>query len=83
MNFSKVIRNVTGIMAVIGFFLMLGAVGTSDYMDEIGVYYPIYKILPQMLIGIGLMLPSYFVFRDYDVDDEDDEDDWEDEIYQD
>lgn len=83
MNYSKVIRNIAGIMAVIGFFLMLGAVGTSDYMDEIGVYYPIYKILPQMLIGVTLMLPSYFIFKsDYEYDEEDD-DDWEDEIYQD
>lgn len=84
MNYSKVVRNVVGIMAGVGFFLMIGAVGTSDYMDEIGVYYPLTEMLPQLLIGVTLMLPSYFIFKsDHEYDEEDDEDDWEDEIYQD
>ena len=83
MNFSKVIRGTTGIMAVMGFFLMVGTAGRSDYMDAIGAYYPVTKMLPQMLIGLAMMIPAFFAFRDYELEDEEDWEDWEDEIYED
>lgn len=80
MNFSKVIRTATGIMGFIGFFLIVGTAGTSDYMIEIGSYYPISEMLPQMLISLAMMLPSVFVFKDYEFEEDED---WEDEIYED
>ena len=57
MNYLKVIRTVFGIMAVIGFFIALGAVGRSDLADELGEYISIKDIFPQMLIGTLMMLP--------------------------
>ena len=83
MNFSKVIKTTTGIMGFMGFFLIVGTAGTSDYMDEIGAYYSVTEMLPQLLIGLAMMLPASFVFRDCELEDEEDWEDWEDEIYED
>lgn len=83
MNYSKIIRTVAGLTAFAGFFLMVGTAGTSDYMDEIGAYYPFTEMLPQMLICLAMMIPAFFAFRDYELEDEEDWEDWEDEIYED
>ena len=57
MNYLKAIRTVFGIMAFIGFFTVLGAVGASDLADELGEYIELKDILPQMLIGTLMMFP--------------------------
>jgi hypothetical protein len=41
MNFSKILNWVFGIMAFIGVFLIIGAVGASDYAVEMGIYEPL------------------------------------------
>lgn len=38
MNFSKILNWIFGIMAFIGVFLIIGAVGASDYAVEMGIY---------------------------------------------
>lgn len=38
MNYSKILNWIFGIMAFIGVFLIIGAVGASDYAVEIGIY---------------------------------------------
>jgi uncharacterized membrane protein len=57
MNCLKIAENIMGIIAFFGFFLLVGAVGTRDYMDEIGQYYETTYLVPQMVIGILMMLP--------------------------
>lgn len=42
---------------------MLGTVGTSDYMIEIGQYYPLSAMLPQMIIGLVMMFAGGFVIQ--------------------
>ena len=41
MNFSKILNWIFGIMAFIGVFLIIGAVGASDYAVEMGIYEPL------------------------------------------
>ena len=81
MSYSKVIKTVAGIIGIAGFFLMIGGAGTSDLMVETGVYYPLWKTILQMGVGLSMMCLSVFFFRDYDLDEEDE--DWDDEIYED
>lgn len=38
MNYSKILNWIFGIMAFIGVFLIIGAVGASDYAVEMGIY---------------------------------------------
>ena len=57
MNYLKAIRTIFVILAFIGFFLALGAIGASDFADEIGEYIELKDFLPQLLIGTVLMLP--------------------------
>ncbi len=45
-------------MAIVGFIIILGAVGTSDYMVECGVDYPLAKTTQTMLVGLLLMMPA-------------------------
>lgn len=41
MNYSKILNWIFGIMAFIGVFLIIGAVGASDYAVEMGIYEPL------------------------------------------
>jgi uncharacterized membrane protein YdbT with pleckstrin-like domain len=70
----KAVEIITGIMAFVGFFLLVGAVGTSDYMDEIGQYCSFAQLVPQMVIGILMMFPfagvEKYIDEHYRKDDE-------------
>lgn len=66
----KVIRRTAVILAGFGFFLILGAVGHSDYMAEIGQDYPLHKTFIKMLIGCVMLLPAWFIYADEDYEDE-------------
>jgi len=59
MNFSKkkIIEQVLGFVFVVGFLMMVGSVGTQDYMSEIGQTYPWTKTIATALIGLLLMVP--------------------------
>lgn len=46
-----------GVLALIGFIIILGSVGKADYMDAVGGYYSFSDILKQCMIGLFLMLP--------------------------
>lgn len=54
-------KKVFCMLAVIGFFVVWGAVGTCDYMVETYQYYPLRYTVYQLLIGIALMLPAYIL----------------------
>lgn len=51
MNFSKILNWIFGIMAFIGVFLIIGAVGASDYAVEMGIYEPLTAHLKEYIIG--------------------------------
>lgn len=55
MNFLKVINFIASALILAGFIMMIGAVGTCDYMDEIGEYYPVSKELPNMIEGVVML----------------------------
>ena len=57
MNYLKAIRTITGTLVFIGFILMMGAVGKSDFADEIGEYIELKDFIPQMVVGLLLMIP--------------------------
>lgn len=62
MNFLKIVKIITGTIAVLGFFVVIGAVGACDYMDEIGQHYNFADYIPQMIIGL-LMIFQMFVIN--------------------
>lgn len=57
----KTARIITGFLMVFGIVLILGAVGTSDYMTEIGQYYPLSETLKMVGVGVLLMLPYWII----------------------
>lgn len=59
MHFSwiKVIEHVLGFLAIIGFLMVVGAVGTQDYADEVGIIVPWTETLKLSGIGFVLMIP--------------------------
>lgn len=64
MNFSKIIKNLIGLSMFIGFFILLGAVGKVDLADELHEEITFMEFVPQMIIGLILMLPGSFAFRE-------------------
>lgn len=58
MNYSKILNWIFGIMVFIGFVLIIGAVGASDYAVEMHIYEPITAHMKEMVIGIVLMMPG-------------------------
>lgn len=61
----KVARVIAGFVLLFGIVLIVGAVGTLDYMDEIGQYYPLTETLKTMGVGLILMVP-YWIIRALD-----------------
>lgn len=57
----KTARIITSFIMVFGIVLILGAVGTSDYMTEIGQYYPLSETLKMVGVGVLLMLPYWII----------------------
>lgn len=51
-----------GVLALIGFIVLLGAVGKCDYMVETYQYYPFKYTVYQALIGLGLILLSVYLY---------------------
>lgn len=46
------------ILAVVGFFVFIGAVGTMDFMVEQRINYPISNTIRTAVPGLLLMLPA-------------------------
>jgi len=61
----KIARVIAGFVLLFGVVLIVGAVGTSDYMDEIGQYYPLVETMKTIGIGLILMVP-YWIIRALD-----------------
>ena len=61
----KAARIIAGFVLLFGIVLIVGAVGTSDYMAEIGQYYPLVETLKTMGVGLILMVP-YWIIRALD-----------------
>lgn len=66
MNFSKIIKNLIGLSMFIGFFILLGAVGNVDFADELHEEITFMEFVPQMIIGLILMLPGFYMFQEYE-----------------
>jgi len=67
----KIIDKVSIALIPLGFFLMLGGVGNSDYADEIGVYCPLSDILIPCLIGAFMMIAGTHIQERWFAEDED------------
>ena len=63
MNFSKIIRVITAILFFVGFFLIMGSAGNTDYADAVHEPISESEYIPQILIGVLLMLPTPLLFR--------------------
>lgn len=66
MNYSKIVRTITGIMAFMGFFLLMGVAGTCDYLDAIHQGWSIAPMILKTLIAFVLMLPFIVIHRKED-----------------
>lgn len=62
MNYSKIIKTITGIMAFIGFFLLMGIAGTCDYLDATHQGWSIAPMVFKTMIAFGLMLPFVIMY---------------------
>ena len=63
MNCS-ILDKVFGIMAIIVFFLFVGAVGASDYAVEMHIYEPVTAHMKEIVIGVILMIPGMICLGD-------------------
>ena len=63
MNFSKILNWIFGIMAFIGVFLIIGAVGASDYAVEMGIYEPLTAHMKEYIIGVILIIPGIIYLK--------------------
>ena len=55
----KFMNRLITMLAVVGIVILISAVGTCDYMVEIGKDYPLYKTLIQFLIGFACITPAF------------------------
>lgn len=65
MNYSK-IKRLAGFAMFIGFFLVLGGVGTADLADEMKKQIIFFEYAPPIIIGLVLMMPGFYMFQEYE-----------------
>lgn len=58
MKLKKVVDAIITISAIMGVIIYVGAVGTMDYKVEMREYYPMYKTLLTMGVGVIMVLPA-------------------------
>ena len=61
----KTAKIIAAIVMLLGVVVIIGTVGTSDYMSEIGRYYPLSEMLKSAGVGLLMMVP-YWVLRAVD-----------------
>lgn len=54
----KIFNIVLTVLAVVGFFIIMGAVGTMDFMVEQKVNYPMVNTIKTVAIGMIMMVPA-------------------------
>lgn len=54
----KIFNWVVSILAVAGFFILLGGVGTMDFMVESKINYPMLDTIKTVVPGLLMMLPA-------------------------
>ena len=54
----KIFNSLITILAILGIFVIIGAVGKVDYMVSIGVDYPLWKICLTTLVGFIMIVPA-------------------------
>ena len=55
---SKLLNLCITLLAVIGVIICVGAVGTMDYMTELGRDYPLINTIKTTLLGIAFICPA-------------------------
>lgn len=51
-------KKVTGVLAVVGVFVIAGAMGNDDVMVMSHVAYPLVETLKAVLVGVALIVPE-------------------------
>ena len=54
----KILNLFITLLAVVGVFVVIGAVGTMDYMVDIGRHYSLFNTARTMIVGIVMCLPA-------------------------
>lgn len=73
MKNNFMIKLIAVVLAFIGFFLILGGAGKADCADAVGEHMEMKDFVPQMMIGLLMMTPSWFVFKDPGIKESEDE----------
>lgn len=55
---KKLINWSLTIIAIVGFFVLIGSVGKMDFMLEKGIDYPLISTIKSSVIGILMILPA-------------------------
>lgn len=54
----RYLKKLIKLMGVVGFMVILGAVGHSDYQNAIGEYVSFNELFLTILTGVALLMPS-------------------------
>ena len=55
---KKIFNVMITMLAWLGVFVIIGAVGKVDYVTELGLDYPLYKTLLTVLAGFVMCIPA-------------------------
>ena len=54
-------KTFSSIMMGIGFLLIMGAAGSNDYYDSIGMYYPIREMVIRLFVGLVIFIIAFLI----------------------
>ena len=57
----RYLKKLSKLICLIGFIIIIGTIGNSDFQESIRHYYPFGECLKRIFIGMLLMLPQAYI----------------------
>lgn len=54
-------KTFSGIMMGVGFLIMMGAAGSNDYYDRMGMCYPVREMVIRLFVGLVIFLIAFWI----------------------
>ena len=55
---QRIVNVFVTVLAIVGIFIFLGAIGNMDYSVEVGIEYPLIDTIKMLFVGLSMTVPA-------------------------
>ena len=55
---QRIVNVFVTVLAIVGIFIFLGAIGNMDYSVEVGIEYPLIDTIKMLFAGLAMTVPA-------------------------